>query len=195
MSVAIIVKKFFAAVFVTWFFAVSVARADDYPIFWRGNKDYPLVFGHTGTAFYLNKKSIKIELNAPPYYIITAATVNVSNSGVTPDHPKYNKYEDPSNVMNCKFFYDEAEMDMREGDISKSSWRYLRPQGINAESGFFLWLGEAVFYVATGRKFYGNYLWKDMDYAGKVYKNEQGEARYRDVFGDNFYKTLAGETP
>ena len=172
----------------------SITFADDYPLFWRGNKNYPIVFGHTGTAFYLDKSSINIELNAPPYYIITAVTVNVLNSGVSPDHPKYNKDETPRDTRSYKFFYDEDEMDMREKYSPTTEWRYMRPQGINAESGFFMWVGEAVFYVATGRKFYGNYLWKDVDSrTNETHKDEQGKDRYYDVFGDKMYKRLDGE--
>lgn len=173
---------------------MSIAFADDYPLFWRDNKNYPIVFGHTGTAFYLDKTSINIELNAPPYYIITAVTVNVSNSGVSPDHPKYNKDETPRDTRSYKFFYDEKEINMREKYSPTFDWRYLRPQGCNAESGFFMWVGEAVFYVATGRKFYGNYLWKA--YSGiedKPCKDEQGNDRYYNIFGDTLYKRLDGE--
>lgn len=173
-------KTFFAVLLVTWSFAASVAFADDYPRFWRGNKNYPMVWAHMGTAFYLDKSSVKVKLSEPPYYIITAVTIPVSNSGVTPDHPRYNKDEKPGSLLSYEFFYDEDEADMRSG--YNSNWRYLRPQGSNAESGMTMYVGEAVFYVATGRKFYGNYVWKHISY--------NGETDYWDLFKDNYYKDL-----
>lgn len=168
----------------TWTFAASVTFADDYPRFWRGDKNYPMVWAKMGTASYLDKKSVKIKFSKPPYYIITAITIPVSNSGVTPDHPRYNKDEKPGASISHEFFYDEYEMDMREGDSSKSRWRYLRPQATTAGGRGSLYIGEAIFYVATGKKFYGNYLWKS------EFKDEQGNDEYWDMFSDNVYKDL-----
>ena len=43
-----------------------------------------------------------------------------------------------------------------------------------------MYVGEAVFYVAQGRKFYGNYLWKAA-VDGKInYVDEFNDALYQD---------------
>lgn len=177
-------KKFLAALLVAWTFATSVAFAVGYPRFWKGDTNYPFVWGHQGTAWYLDKNSVKIKRIDSPYYIITAEIISVSHSDYSPDEEKYSNDKEASSKHHLEFFYDEDEPDMRIYYGSKVNWGYLRPQGSNAESGIWMYVGEAVFYVATGKKFYGNYLWKS------EYKDAQGNNEYRDIFKDEIYKDL-----
>ena len=173
-------KKFLSALLVTWYLAASVAFAVGYPRFWKGDTNYPLVWGKQGTAWYLDKKSVKIKLNDSPYYVITARTIAVSHSDYSPGNEKYSNDKDAGSTLDYEFFYDEDEADMRIG--YNSNWRYLRPNGSNVESGMAMYVGEAVFFVATGCKFYGNYLWKYEGYKGKI--------DYLDPFKDDYYKDL-----
>lgn len=175
-------KTFFAVLLVTWSFAASIAFAYGYPRFWKGDTNYPFVWGHQGTAWYLDKKSIKIKKSDPPYHIITAQIISVGHSDYSPGEEKYGNDKEATGNYPLEFFYDEDEMDMRIYYGSKVNWRYLRPLGSNAESGVWMYVGEAVFYVATGRKFYGNYVWKHISYNGKT--------DYLDPFKDNYYEDL-----
>ena len=185
-------KKFLAALLATWCLAASVAFAGHYPRFWKGDTNYPLVWGRRSEAVYLDKNSVTVKLNAPPYYIITARTVSIYPSDYT-EEIKYSNDKDPrspNDFDSYEFFYDEDEADMRVGDSSISNWMYLRPQDGDAMRGRRTYIGEAVFYVATGRKFYGNYLWKAISTAGGVLKDEQGNDKYWDMFDDKWYEDL-----
>ena len=137
----------------------SVAFAYGYPRFWKGDTNYPLVYGKKDYAFYLDKNSIKIKLNDPPYYIITARTITVySYRDYAPGNEKYSNDREATGTDSYELFYDEKEMDMRVKDSKTSVWRYLRPQSDYIMQGQSMYVGEAVFYVVTRRKFYGNYL-------------------------------------
>ncbi|MBE8951203.1 MAG: hypothetical protein SR3Q1_11535 [Quinella sp. 3Q1] len=171
-------KKFFSTLLLAWCFTASVAFAYGYPRFWKGDTNYPLVDGRQSIAWYLDKNSIKIKFNDPPYYIITAQTIVINDSDYSPGNEKYSNDKEISSTMDYEFFYDEEELDMRIGDLTISNWRYLRAhEASTAESYHPMSVGEAVFYIATGRKFYGNYLWKTGD-------------KYFDEFEDVFYKDL-----
>lgn len=181
-------KKFFATLLVTWYLATSVVFAVGYPRFWKGDTNYPLVYART-TAFkrsavYLDKNSVKVKIRDLPYYIITANAICIDYPPpARPNNTENIEIEELNPIRNYtftyKFFYDEDEIDMREGDKIFSDSQYLRPSGgsmVNIQSMF---VGEAIFYVATGKKFYGNYLWKS------EYKD-----RYEDIFKDNYYEDL-----
>ena len=194
MSGAIAMKKFWAIFLLTWCFTTSVVFAYGYPRFWKGDTNYPLVWGRRGEAVYLDKSSIKINLNDSPYYIITVQTISVYPSDYSPGNELYSNDKEAGSTMDYEFFYDEEEMDMREkhSAVSNGNWMYLRPQDGDAMRGRRIYIGEAIFYVATGRKFYGNYLWKAIGTGAglEAYKDEQGNDKYWDMFSDATYKDL-----
>ena len=140
---------------------------------------------------YLDKNSIKVEVSDPPYYIITASTITVLN-------PKHYKFKGNGiSSQEYTFFYDEDEVDMRYWEIahvesykSYYKWLYLHPYNsivVNGDKravtgyGIPTCVGEASFYISQGRKFYGNYLWKNF---------HRNDGAYVDIFNDKFYEIL-----
>ena len=190
-------KKFLAILLLTWCFTASVASAYaiEFPRFWNDDKNYPLIWHDSGIrAGYLNKNSIQIKVNDPPYYIITAQIVIVGKDYNSTDSTQFSDEEtfgaasywashEPLGVSSCEFFYDEEEPDMRV-KYQTDNWHYV---GFNNSGstilGRMLHVGEAVFYISQGRKFYGNYLSKYKDYNSKDY-------HYYDRFEDKFYSDL-----
>ena len=178
-------KKFVVIFLTAYCFIASVAFAESPPKFYNNDKNYPLIYPHNGMPRYLDKNSIKVEVSDPPYYIIKASTITVVN-------PKHYKFEGNGiSSQEYTFFYDEDEVDMRCYDTnnveSYHNWLYLRPHYIvdsgNAITGVGIpaCVGEASFYISQGRKFYGNYLWKNFH---RTY------GAYVDIFNDKFYEIL-----
>lgn len=152
-------KKFFATFLALWLMS-GIAFAET-SRFWNGDKNYPLVWEDTA-AWYLDKNSLNVKVNDPPYFIITARTLTANGTAT------------------CEFFFDEDEPDMRIFDQNIGDWQYLNPCDVTAEKKYLMYVGEAVFYVAQGRKFYGNYLWKAA-VDGKInYVDEFNDALYQD---------------
>lgn len=181
-------KKILAITLLTWFVSVSTVFAYGYPRFWKGDKNFPLIFGKQGIAWYLDKKSITVKVNDPPYYIITGKIFYIGDSDYSPDNELYSNDKEISGTEDYEFFFDEEEFDMRVGDYSIKNWRYLKPSGMYFESGRPMAVGEAVFYVSQGRKFYGNFLWKDLSSINADYRNDK--VAYFDIYSDDFYKDL-----
>lgn len=154
-------KNFLAALLVAWCLTSCVVFAEA-PRFWNGDKNYPLVCEDSQSAWYLNKNSVAVKINDPPFFIITAQVVTMSGSDT---------YE---------FFFDEDDIDMRVFDKAISDWRPLNPSELTAKNQYAMYVGEAVFYITQGRKFYGNYLWK-AKVDGKTYKIDRfTDEIYRD---------------
>ena len=156
-------KKIFAVVLVTWCLTTAVAFAAEAPRFWNGDTSYPLVWEDSQAACYLDKNSITMKVNDAPYYIITAKIVTTNGT------------------QSYDFFYDEDDADMRIFDRAVADWRYLNPCEVTAEEKPSMYIGEAVFYVSQGRKFYGNYLWKT---------TVNDKIDYIDEFNDGIYNGL-----
>lgn len=154
-------KNFLVALLAIWCLVNGVAFAEENPRFWNGDKNYPLVWEDSQAAWYLDKNSIKVKVNDPPYFIITAQIVTTSGTET---------YE---------FFFDEEEPDMRVFDKAVADWRYLNPCELTPKEKYPMYIGEAVFYVVQGRKFYGNYLWKT---------ETNGKINYDDEFNDKLYQ-------
>ena len=142
-----------------WCLIFTVAGAAETPQFLNGNKKYPLVWDDSQESWYLDKSSIKIKVNDAPFFIITAQIL-MANGNET--------YE---------FFFDEEEADMRIFDRAVSDWRYLNPSDDTSKK-YLMYIGEAVFYVSQGRKFYGNYLWKKKIDDKIIYTNEFADEIY-----------------
>ena len=73
----------------------SVAFAGESAIFYNEDRNYPLVLDNSRTAWFLDKNSIKINVNDPPFFIITVQVATANG------------------VETCEFFFDEGEPDMR----------------------------------------------------------------------------------
>ena len=155
-------KKFLLALLAAWCPVTTVAWADSPARFWLDDKNYPLVLKDSQPARYLDKNSIKVKVNDPPFFIITAQTVTADG------------------IETYEFFFDEDEPDMRLFDKTAADWRYLNPSDIAPEEKISMYVGEAVFYVLHGRKFYGNYLWKAEIDDKVVYADEFAEFIYKD---------------
>ena len=213
-------KKFFVAVFVfmSIIMLTKNSYAVEYSTFWKANtllqnywqddKNYPLVWAaHSGLAWYLDKNSIKVEVSDPPYYIISAKTIFVllDSKASYYDHSPHTPERD--NLNSYRFFYDEEEMDMRldskadnwelffgttKSNKSTANWILLYPPlnwGLSGTRP--VCVGEAVFYVSQGRKFYGDYLWDYVSFdSGTFYNDIDYSKRYVQIFQDGFYENL-----
>jgi len=156
------VKNFLAAFLATCCLTTSVAFAEAQD-FLNGDKNFPLIRKNSAATWYLDKNSITVKVNDPPFFIVTAKAL--TNGG----------------TETFEFFFDENEADMRVFDKTLADWRYLNPCDGTADEKFPVYVGEAVFYVWQGRKFYGNYLWKT---------EVDGKINFTDEFDDSFYKDL-----
>ena len=154
-------KNFLATLLVAWWLTSCVVFAEA-PRFWNGDKNYPLIWENSQVAWYLNKNSVTVKINDPPFFIITAQVVTTNDSET---------YE---------FFFDEDDIDMRVFDKAIADWQPLNPSEVTAANQHVIYAGEAVFYVTQGRKFYGNYLWK-AEVDGKTYNFDRfTDEIYRD---------------
>lgn len=154
-------RNFLAALFATWWLVTSVAFANEHQHFWNDDKNCPLVWEDSQSAWYLDKNSIKVKVSDAPFFIITAQIIT------------------PSGTETYEFFFDEDAPDMRFFDKSVADWRYLNPGEVAANEEYLMYVGEAVFYVVQGQKFYGNYLWKT---------ETNGKFNYVDKFNDEIYQ-------
>ena len=199
--------------------AVS-AYENPYPLYWKGNKNFPLVYGFKGRASYLDKNSIEIKVNEPPFYIIFARVLSVSHADTFNDdvwlhgdryfdkkedleyRASYILYKRGSKAAyedDYEFFYDEEMLDMRVRSRSNDSenknfewsewWVILPYLYSNADGLRWATFGESIFYVTQRRKFYGDYLWKDI-LKVKAENYNENNARYDDFFVDGIYERL-----
>lgn len=107
-----------------------------------------------------------------------------------------------NSIESYEFFYDEEKADMRINN-SSDQWKYL----LGESKGDWVYLypplnwsldgcrparvGEAVFYVSQGRKFYGNYTWNPLLFdRGVYYMTDDYDPQYVDIFKDEFYEKL-----
>lgn len=188
-------KKFFAILLLACLtMSIVFAYPKEFSPFLNGDRNYPLLYKDSGRAVYLDKSSIQVKLNDPPYYIITAQIVIVGEDYNYTDSTQFSDEKtfgaasywaskEPLGISSCEFFYDEEEPDMRV-KYQTDNWQYMGFNNSGATIlGRMLYVGEAVFYISQGRKFYGNYL--------KKYKDrESGDYHYYDRFEDEFYSDL-----
>ena len=138
--------------------------------YWNGDKNCPIIWSRFGVDIYLDKSSIKVELNDPPFYIIYA---KFTRGGL-------------------RFFYDEKEKDMRYAS-GVNKWEYVRPHGVSSTHTRFLYMGEAIFYLALRKKFYGSYLVKELLLYDQTLEMDE-EENYFPMFSDSFYEYLDGKS-
>ena len=175
-------KKFLTVALAVWFLTMSVAFAEAYyepPRFLNGDQNYLNVGGITRLHFYLNTGSIKVTVNDPPYHIITAEVLYVHYNDL-----RQNATGKIGEQHKFIFFYDEDEVDMRAKDGIDADWKFVSPHDdVEPE----LFIGEAVFYISQGRKFYGDYSWMYWETLDRLVEHKP---TYWNAFNDSFYEKL-----
>ena len=134
----------------------------NYPVHLNGDPNFILVYGHMGTAWYLDRSSLNVQKYAPPHYIIAVNIVSVRNAdrGNT----------DINSVTTKRFLYNWNTRDMYvERNLNASDWRYLRPNGSWAETGVTMPTGEMAFYLAYNLKFYGSMSYFNPNFYAKAF--------------------------
>ena len=136
------------------------------------DENYPRIWAHMEDAWHLDKSSVYVETEEPPQYILQILILRT---------PQFH-YNDilPSRILLRRILYDEDEEKMYV-ETGNGNWRYMPPDGSNAESGLSMYVGEAAFYLAYGERFYG-----------ASPKWERRLNKYFDVFNDAFYEKLDG---
>ena len=159
-------------IYVLFLSVTAQALKLEYPQYYNGNHNIPLIWGHMDTGWFLDRTSIVCEEYNPPCYTLAAnvIVVNNANQGNT----------DIYKVHTIRLFYNYNDLKMYvDRNPNASDWRYLKPTGSNAESGMPMYMGEAMFYVSYGKRFYGSRKW----YNSFLKKHIE-------VFSDKFYEKL-----
>lgn len=149
---------------------IPTASAAIYPDYWRNDTNFPLVWGHMGTARYMDKTSLVVQRYDPPNYVIAVNVITVygADSGNT----------EIARVDTFRYYYNYENTGMYTiGD--NEARHYIKPTGSNAESGLVMYVGEAAFYTAYHMKFYGAQNWNFGSF-------------YSKVFDDDFYACVNG---
>ena len=166
-------KKTMTFVLTTMFvtFLMSTAYAFNWRDHYNGDPNYPMVWGHTGVATYIDKQSVNVQSYDPPYYIIAVGVFVAPDGG----------YGQMSHYHVDRFFYNYNTTKMYlDKHPNTGDWEYLYPlYGHGAMNHESMSIGEAAFYTAYNMKFYGAYTWKDAN----------GD-QYFDCQGDGFYERI-----
>lgn len=152
-------------------FSVSVS-AFSWAQYYNNDSRFPMIWGHTRVATFIDRTSIAVQRYDPPYYIIAVKVFYAPDGG----------YGDMMGCHTERFYYNyditKMYMDKKAGT---NDWIYLYPtyhDTVNSENKT---VGEAAFYLAYHMKFYGAYRWKDIQFP---------DSNYEDVFSDDFYRNL-----
>ena len=120
------------------------AHAYYYPDYWNGDRNFIFVDGKQGAALYMKKSSLNVEQYAPPIYVISVDLYHV-------DDPDRNNTRYRS-IDVRRFRYNFAKREMYTQDRS-GKWNRLM-SGVSSTTTS---AGEMAFYIAYGKKFYGDY--------------------------------------
>ena len=144
--------------------------ASAYPDYWRNDTNFPLVWGHMGTAQYMDKTSLVVQRYDPPNYIIAVNVITVHNADAgNTEIGRVNTY---------RYYYNYDSTGMYSIGNDEKCY-YIKPTGSNAESGLVMYVGEAAFYTAYHMKCYGAQNWDFGSF-------------YSTVFRDDFYARVDG---
>ena len=132
------------------------------PDYWNGDRNYPLVAGKQGLAWYLDKNSIETRRIDNTNILIACEVVQIDEQG----HENYKTRNDGTlrSRDTSFYYYDEGSTKMyvlqvENGEVKGK--RFLDPLGSEASSGRTMDIGEAAYYVACRKKFYGAYKWSN----------------------------------
>lgn len=133
-------------------FLTSTAYAFNWCDHYNGDSNYPMVWGHTRVATFIDKASVNVERYDPPYYIISVGVFFAPDGG----------YGQMSNYHVERFYYNYDITKMfHDKNAGSDDWEYLCPlYEAGAQNHEFMSIGEAAFYAAYRMKFYGAYQWK-----------------------------------
>ncbi|WP_296732301.1 hypothetical protein [Anaerovibrio sp.] len=124
------------------------ATTNHYPLFLKQNPNHPLLEGHMGAGYYLDKSSVKVLNNDSDTPVIEAEIFMVDDAyGGKTTETYRNKMKFKYNTKSVKLYYE------RNG-----KWTYLNPNGPMAETRGVKSLGEAAYFVSFGKKFYHGYM-------------------------------------
>ena len=133
-----------------------------YPDYWNGDINYPLVAGKQGLVWYLDKNSIKTRRIDDASIVIACEVVEIDECG----HENYKTGKDGTlRSRDTKFYYyDEGSTKMynlqvENGEVTGKG--FLDPLWNAAGADRPRDIGEAAYYVACRKKFYGAYKWSN----------------------------------
>ena len=164
-------KKIFTLLtFVAIILSTNITQAE-YPKVFGDRCEYVLCGMHAGTGWYINRKSVNIQLYDPPNYRIACdvAVVRDATNGSTKI----------TQMLHNEYRYNLDERKMYE--LVDGEWRFIPPVGTNAELPS-SYDGELAFFIVYRMKFYGE-LYADQnknfnaDLYGNVEYAEQTETR------------------
>lgn len=168
-------KKIMSLLFSLMVLSIAAIASANYPSYLNGDKNYILVDGHMGTAWYVDRSSLKVQKYAPPEYTIDVNVVT-ARSAIDDERDFYEGGQGVIvSIMEYRFNYNWDTRRMYQDSYGKLD--YLDPCGSWAASGIRMPAGEMAFYLAYKLKFYG-----DMKKYSK-YTNS-----YYGPFSDDFYK-------
>jgi hypothetical protein len=154
--------------------SIADISSANYPDHLNGDRNYIMVDGHMGTAWYVDRSSLNVQKYAPPEYIIAVNVVS-ARSVIDDEQDFYSGGQGKiTGVKTHRFYYNWNTKRMYYDNNGK--WVYLDPWGGWAHTGIRMPAGEMAFYLAYSMKFYGT-----MEKYSKYY-NE-----YYACFPDAFY--------
>ena len=140
-------KKIFSAILALSILLFSSVAMADYPKYLNGDKNYVLVDGIQGRAWYAVRNSLNVERYNPPNYIISINIVSVGNAD------RGNTEIAGSNIH--RFAYDweykKAYLVKNDGSLSM-----LNPNAKGFRQTAMADIAELVFYLAYKKKFWGS---------------------------------------
>ncbi len=160
-------KKFFALVsFVALILSAEVVNAGYldgnavYPKYLDAQKVYVLCGVHAGTAWYVNRKSVDVTLFDPPRFQLAVEVAVVPRAGDGDLTAEYTRNE---------YFYDWTQRKMYA--VKSGEKIFIPPYGTTAELPS-SYDGELAFFIAYGKKFYGElYADKNSAFNKDLYDN------------------------
>ena len=179
------IKKFLTLTFLTLVIIIfsnsSNTSFANYPTHLNGDKNYILVDGHMGVAWYVDRSSLKVKQYLPPHYIITIEVVSAESA----INDANNFYSGGRGVITGRKLYhfayhwDSKHMYLGDGSYYGSAdWEYIDPRGSWADTGIIMPAGEMAFALAYNMKFYGTLTIRYSD--GTTYP----------VYSDDFYSRI-----
>lgn len=120
-----------------------------------GDSNYPLVYVHSQTLFYLNRKTININKYEPPEYELSMVILPVSGNDFNRLHEftvRFRYYWDVNNGEKIMYYFDNKTGEWidvpRYGTEIKSHGKMYRVEA-------YRYYGEAAFYTVYHVPFYG----------------------------------------
>ncbi len=155
----------------------SPAAFANYPTYLNGDRNFILVDGHMGTAWYVDRSSLVVQRYEPPDYIIAVNVVS-AHSAIDDERDFYDGGEGVvTGIKTYRFSYDWDRRSMYV-DNGSQGWKYLSPWGCWAETGIRMPTGEMAFALAYGLRFYGEL------------EKEAYDGMISHPFGDAFYESI-----